>query len=84
MAKLINKYEELKVSTNIKGVPLTITRNGKPERVTRIYRSWHDNDDSQDNRFAKYYFTVRTSKGIIYDIYRATSSNRWYLSNTHE
>ena len=84
MAKLIDKYEELKVSTNIKGVPLNIIRDGKPERVTRIYRSWDDTDGSQDNRFTNHYFTVRTSKGVIYDIYRTTSSNRWYLGNTHE
>ena len=87
MAKLLDKldkYEELKVSTNIKGIPLSITREGKPERVTRIYRSWHGIDDSQENQITKHYFTVRTSKGFIYDIYRPTASNCWYLGNIHE
>jgi len=83
MSKLLDTHEELKVNANIKGIPLNITRDGKTERVTRIYRSWHDIDNSQDNQISKFYFTVRTSKGTIYDIYRG-DSNRWYLNNVHE
>ena len=84
MAKLLDVHEELKVSTNIKGIPLTISRDGKSERVTRIYRSWHDIRNSQDNQITRQYFTVRTGKGLICDIYRAGTSNHWYLGTIHE
>jgi hypothetical protein len=78
MAKLLEKPEELKVTANIEGTPLTISRNGKSERVTRIYQQWQVSDEllGQDN--PKYYFRVRTSKGL-YDIFRDTASSSWFL-----
>jgi len=79
MARLLEKAEELRVTTNVEGMPLTITRNGKPERVTRIYRQWHVSGKSDDQPDGKRYFKVRTSRGLVYDISRDTTSKRWYL-----
>lgn len=79
MAQLIKKPEKLKVTANIEGTPLTITRNGKAERVTRIYQQWHVSDEFCKQAISKNYFRVRTNKGLIYDIYRETASNSWYL-----
>ncbi len=76
MAKLLARPEELRVTANIEGTPLTIIRNGRPERVTRIYQRWHVEDELEVTRN---YFRVRTSKGLIYDIYRDVVSNLWYL-----
>lgn len=84
MAKLLEKPEELRVTTNIEGTPLNITRNGKPERVTRIYQQWHVSEQLWTQEILKNYFRVRTSKGLIYDIYRDTMSNLWYLSRIYD
>jgi len=86
MAKLLEKPEELRVTANIAGTPLTISRNGKAERVTRIYQQWQVSELSeqlfgQDN--IKNYFRVKTSKGL-YDIYRDAASNCWYLGRVCE
>ena len=80
MAKLLEKPEELKVTTNIEGTPLTIAKNGKTERVTRIYQHWHAFEQLWAQEILKDYFRVRTSKGFICDIYRDAISNTWYLS----
>jgi len=87
MAKLLEKpeeLEELKVTANIEGTPLTITRNGKPERVTRIYQQWQVSEQFFDQEILKNYFRVRTSKGVICDIYRDAASNSWYLGCVYD
>ncbi len=84
MAKLLEKPEELRVTANIEGTPLTITRNGKAERVTRIYQQWQVSEQLFEQEISKNYFRVRTSKGVIYDIYRDTVSNSWYLGRVHD
>jgi hypothetical protein len=78
MIKILKKLDELKVSTNITGLPLTITKNGKTERITRIYRSWQVSDKLSTHASIKNYFKVRTGKGL-YDIYHDINSNLWYL-----
>ena len=83
MAKLLEKPEELRVTANIEGTPLTMNRNGKSERVTRIYQQWQVADQLFGQENSKYYFRVRTSKGL-YDIYRDTASNSWYLGSVCE
>ncbi len=79
MAAVLKKPEELKVSTNVVGIPLTITPSGKTERITRIYQSWHVSEKLSTQQVTKNYFKVRTGKGFIYDIYHDTNSNLWYL-----
>jgi len=81
MAKLLHKPEELKVTANIEGTPLTVTRNGKAEHVTKIYQHWHTSDELEA---IKHYFRVRTNKGQIYDIYRHATSNLWYLERIYD
>jgi len=83
MAQLLEKPEELRVTANIEGTPLTLSRNGKAERVTRIYQQWQVSEPvfGQDN--LKNYFRVKTSKGL-YDIFRDTLSNCWYLGRVCE
>ena len=84
MAKLLEKPEELRVTANIEGTPLTITRNGKAERVTRIYQQWRVSEQLFEQENLKNYFRVRTGKGLIYDIFRDTASNSWFLGQICE
>ena len=79
MAKLLEKPEGLRVTANIEGTPLTITRSGKAERVTRIYQRWNVSEQLFQQEILKNYFRVRTSKGVICDIFRDATSNSWYL-----
>jgi len=78
MARLLERPEELRVTANIEGTPLAFSRNGKSERVTRIYRQWQVSDELLGQENSRFYFRVRTSKGL-YDIYKDTASNLWYL-----
>jgi hypothetical protein len=84
MAKLLEKPEELRVTANIEGTPLTITRNGKAERVTRIYQQWRVSEQLFEQENLKSYFKVRTGKGLIYDIFRDMASNSWFLGRICE
>jgi hypothetical protein len=83
MAKLLEKPEELKVTSNIEGTPITLSRNGKAERVTRIYQQWQVSEQLFEQENLKNYFRVKTSKGL-YDIYRESLSNIWYLGSVCE
>ena len=84
MAELLEKPEGLRVTTNVEGTPLSINRNGKAERVTKIYEQWHVSEQLWGQEISKSLFRVRTSKSLIYDIYRDTTSNLWYLSRIYD
>lgn len=75
MAKLLEKPEEIKVSSNIKGMPLSLVRNGRREKIIRIYQHWQE---GQRN-----YFTVKSSTGLACDIYHEIATKLWYLSKIH-
>ena len=83
MAKLLEKPEELRVTANIEGTPLTISRNGKAERVTRIYQQWQVSEPLLEQENLKNYFRVKTCKGL-YDIFRDMASNSWFLGKVCE
>ena len=84
MAKLLEKPEELRVTTNIEGTPLTVNRNGRPERITMIYQQWDVSEQLWGQEVFKNYFKVRTNKRLIYDIYHDATSNLWYLSRIYD
>ena len=84
MAKLLEKPEELRVTANIEGVPLSITREGKAERVARIYQYCHASEQLWSQEISKSYFRIGTNKGIVYDIYHDTISNLWYLNRIYD
>lgn len=77
MAKLSKKPEEIKVTVNIKGAPLSLLRNGKREKITAIYDRWRVETE-------KDYFKVKTSRGLVYDIYHEIADNRWYLAKIYD
>ena len=83
MAKLLEKPEELRVIANIEGTPLTINRNGRTEHVTRIYQQWQVSEQLFEQEYLKNYFRIKTSRGL-YDIYRDTASNSWFLGRVCE
>lgn len=84
MAKLLEKPEQIKVSSNVKGVPLSITRNGKSEKITRIYEHWRVADEWWGREIKRDYFRVKTSRGLACDIYHDSVANSWYLSRIHD
>ena len=84
MSKLLGKPEEIKVVANIEGVPLSLAKNGKVERVTRVYQRWHSSDQWCDEKVTRDCFTVKTSSGLVYDIYHDTTANSWYLGQVHD
>lgn len=84
MAKILEKPEELQVTMNVKGTPLTLARNGEKQRVTRVYRSWQNVEEWWGKEVSRTYFMVKTSKGMVCDIYRDMPDGNWYLSRIHE
>jgi len=77
MAKQLKKPEEIKVTVNVKGAPLSLLRSGKRQKITGIYDRWWMETE-------KAYFRVRTSEGLVYDIYHDVANNRWYLAKIHD
>ena len=84
MAKILEKPEELKVTFNVRGIPLTLARNGEKQRITRVYRSWQQAEEWWGKEVTRYYFMVKTSKGLVCDIYRDMPDDIWYLNRIHE
>lgn len=84
MAKQLEKPEEIKVTANIRGLPISITRNGRRERVAAIYEHWRLADEWWGNEVERDYFRIKTSAGSVCDIYRDTPANQWYLSKIHD
>ena len=84
MAKVQEKPEELKVRVNIQGVPLTLARNGDKQRVTKVYENWQTVEEWWGKEITRNYFRVKTSKGLVCDIYRDMPDNNWYLSQIYD
>ncbi len=84
MAKVLEKPEELKVRVNVQGVPLTLARNGEKQRVTKVYENWQTVEEWWGKEITRNYFRVKTSKGLVCDIYRDMPSGNWYLSQIYD
>ncbi len=84
MAKLLEKPEEIRVSVNTSGVPLILLRDGKREKITGIYNRWRVADQWWGKEIERHYFTVKTSKGLVCDIYHDIISNHWYLAKIYD
>ena len=84
MAKLLEKPEELKVTVNVQGVPLTLARDGEKQRVTKVYQRWQTVEEWWGKEITRNYFRVKTNKGLVCDIYRDMPGGNWYLSRIHE
>jgi hypothetical protein len=84
MTRLLNKHEEITVKTHVEGTPVSIVRKGRSEQVKGIYQRWRVADEWWRQEIARDYFRIRTSSGLVCDIYRDMASNRWYLSRIHD
>ena len=84
MAKLLEKPEELKVSVNIQGVPLTLVRNGKAQRITKVYQRWRAVEQWCGKEILRICFRVKTSQGLVCDIHRDMPTGCWYLSRIYD
>lgn len=83
MAKPLKKPEEVKVTVNVKGVPLSLLRNDKRQRITGIYDRWRGVDE-WGVETEREYFRVKSRRGLVYDIYHDLANNRWYISKIHD
>ena len=83
MTEQIKEQCGIRVSTNIKGAPLSFTRNDHREKVTAIYEHWRVANEAQSNQPGRDYFRIKTSKGLVCDIYSDMMANRWYLNRIH-
>lgn len=84
MVKLLEKPEEIRVRSNVEGVPVGIIRGGKFERVKSIYQRWRVADEWWRQEIARDCFRIGTTSGLVCDIYRDMVANRWYLSRIHD
>jgi len=84
LARILEKPEELKVSVNMQGVPLTLVRNGDNQRITKVYEQWRVAEEWWGKEVLRNYFKVKTSRGLVYDIYRDMPSGGWYLSQIYD
>jgi len=84
LAKLLEKPEELRVSVNVQGVPLTLVRNGGAQRITKVYQHWRVVEQWWGKEILRNYFRVKTNRGLVCDIYRDMPTGCWYLSRIHD
>jgi hypothetical protein len=84
LAKVLEKPEELKVRVNVQGVPLALARNGEKQRVTKVYENWQTIEEWWGKEITRNYFRVKTSKGLVCDIYRDMPDGIWYLSQIYD
>jgi len=81
---ILEKPEELRVRVNIQGVPLTLVRDGEKQRVTKVYEQWRVAEEWWGKEILKNYFRVKTSRDVVYDIYRDMLNDCWYLSKVYD
>lgn len=76
--------EEIEVKTNLSGVLIGLKRNGHREKIVGIYEHWRLADEWWGQNVERDYFRVRTSRGLVCDIYRDIQSNHWYLERIYD
>ena len=84
MAKQFTEPKEIKVKTSINGIPVSLVRNGRSERVVRVYRQWRASDEWWGKEAERHYFTIGTKSGLVCDVFRDTGENQWFLSKIHD
>jgi len=84
LAKILEKPEELKVTVNVQGIPLTLARNGDKQRITSVYEKWRTEEEWWGKEMSRHYFRVKTNKGMVCDIYRDMPGGNWYLLCIHD
>jgi hypothetical protein len=84
LAMILEKPEELRVKVNVRGMPLTLVRDGEKQRVTKVYEQWRVTEEWWGEEISRSYFRVKTNKGLVYDIYRDTFNDCWYLSKVYD
>ncbi len=67
----------------MKGEPLNLTRNGQRQMIAAIYERWHLADEWWSKEVKRYYFKIRTSRGV-FDIYHDIIDDRWYLDKVYD
>jgi hypothetical protein len=84
LAKLQEKPEELKVTVNVQGVPLTLAIDGETQRITKVYQNWRGTEEWWGKEITRNYFKVKTNKGLVCDIFRDMPAGGWYLSQIYD
>jgi hypothetical protein len=84
MSRLLSQPQELKVKTNVDGLPASFVRKGRAERITEVYQRWRVADLWWKGEVARDYFMIGTERDFICDIYRDMTTNTWYLSRIHD
>ena len=84
MAKLLEKPEELTVKVNVRGIPLSLSLDGDRQRITKVYEKWRAVEEWWGKEMDCSYFRVKTSKGMVCDIYHDLPGGNWYLSRIHD
>lgn len=83
MVGLLEKPEKLRVIVNADGLPESLARNGRTERV-EVYDRWRVVDRWWAQEVRRDYFRVATSGGLVGEIYRDMVSGEWYLGRIHD
>lgn len=84
MARRLAEPQEIKVRTSINGVPVSLVRNSRSERIAAVYQQWRASDSWWGKEVERHYFTVRTNTGLVCNIFRDTVDNHWFLSEIHD
>jgi hypothetical protein len=84
MTRLLSKPQPLRVKTNVEGVPTSLVRKGRAERITEVHRRWRIADQWWEGEVAREYFMISTDRGLICDIYRDMITDAWYLSRIYD
>jgi hypothetical protein len=77
VTRVLKDPEEIKVTRNIKGVPVSLTKAGRQEKITAIYDRWEEDR-------GRNYFRVKTSRRLGYDIFHDVPNDRWYLARIYD
>jgi hypothetical protein len=84
VARLLEEPEEIKVRCNADGMPVSVMRSAKFEKVESVYQRWRVSDEWWRKEISREYFRIETSSGLLCDIYRDIVTNRWFLSRFHD
>jgi hypothetical protein len=80
MVAKLGKLQEVTVTPNSKGMPLSLVYKGQRRKIASVHEHWRIADGWWGDEVRRDYFRIETSHGPVFDIYRDRISDRWYLT----
>jgi hypothetical protein len=80
MPATLGKLQEVTVTVDGEGIPLSLVYKRQRRKIASVHEHWRIADGWWGDEVRRDYFRIEISHSLVFDIYRDSTSDRWYLT----